>query len=742
MSPSPTTFERRCANCIDINLDDSMLDGHSALTPDGRSYVEFDLGKAEMPKYQWKRSCTLHLDTYIEDNFPGLPFLSTSIDSGCDFCAFLKDILTCREVSSLFEDLAPGFADIGELPFRLSFSFRWEHSTDRPPQDGEESFRDLKLTYLVVAVHFDETKMQQVTLYPGEPCELACRIRPFHGKGTSEFTSIAFKTYRSLDGPSDDVATWLRLEAPYVPEPLSAESLAWCRQELHDCYHGISGHDTCATPEQSDYLPTRLIDVRDAHLRIVSGKLISQHHHAGQSLPRYAALSYCWGNVAGDATNYQTTSRNHVDRQASLDPVCLPPVLQDAVAMTRALSLPYLWIDALCILQGDRDDWERESAQLHMTYSRAYVTIACLTSSCQLGFLKPWNPQTQMRFRSKIDPSISGAYGIQFANCYRDGLARDYYLDQFPPSRWFSRGWTCQENWLSSRVLFVGLDFMAVHCTAGLHTNGQRYPDETHSRKATLFGNPWIRQNWTEIVSLYADRYLTVAEDTLPAMSGIASVFSNFMGDGYLAGVWKSDILRGVLWSYARFAKPQVRSLGKLLESLDKPPETYIAPSWSWAGHRYIQFYFDAINIDLIFSCHATGSTTVRGKNPFGKVAKGHLLLTGHTWDIGPYTKTIKTSAGSIFTLGNNVEVICRLDWTTEGQVLRGNFKLILLASYCNVASVEGESKRVMQSFGLILHKWKSTRSYVRVGAFESQGRDGSIEVFFRQLAIEKVRVI
>jgi hypothetical protein len=33
----------------------------------------------------------------------------------------------------------------------------------------------------------------------------------------------------------------------------------------------------------------------------------------------------------------------------------------DAVAITKRLGLRYLWIDSVCIIQDDKDDWQKES---------------------------------------------------------------------------------------------------------------------------------------------------------------------------------------------------------------------------------------------------------------------------------------------------------------------------------------------------------------------------------------------
>lgn len=40
-----------------------------------------------------------------------------------------------------------------------------------------------------------------------------------------------------------------------------------------------------------------------------------------------------------------------------------------AVALTEQLGYQYLWIDALCTLQDNKEDWEVESATVHRVYA-------------------------------------------------------------------------------------------------------------------------------------------------------------------------------------------------------------------------------------------------------------------------------------------------------------------------------------------------------------------------------------
>lgn len=44
--------------------------------------------------------------------------------------------------------------------------------------------------------------------------------------------------------------------------------------------------------------------------------------------------------------------------------------------MTRALGLRYLWIDALCIIQDSRSDWEKRASQMARVYRICAVRSA------------------------------------------------------------------------------------------------------------------------------------------------------------------------------------------------------------------------------------------------------------------------------------------------------------------------------------------------------------------------------
>ncbi|EMD58396.1 hypothetical protein COCSADRAFT_42334, partial [Bipolaris sorokiniana ND90Pr] len=48
---------------------------------------------------------------------------------------------------------------------------------------------------------------------------------------------------------------------------------------------------------------------------------------------------------------------------------------QEALQIIRELGYRYLWIDALCIIQGDKKDWASEARKIAQVYSNAELTI-------------------------------------------------------------------------------------------------------------------------------------------------------------------------------------------------------------------------------------------------------------------------------------------------------------------------------------------------------------------------------
>ncbi|KAF1980142.1 hypothetical protein BU23DRAFT_562554 [Bimuria novae-zelandiae CBS 107.79] len=73
----------------------------------------------------------------------------------------------------------------------------------------------------------------------------------------------------------------------------------------------------------------------------------------------------------------------------SIEITHMPKTFQDAIIVTRELGLPYLWIDSLCIIQQNKEDWEVESAKMADYYGNATIMLAAANSTADTeGFLR------------------------------------------------------------------------------------------------------------------------------------------------------------------------------------------------------------------------------------------------------------------------------------------------------------------------------------------------------------------
>jgi len=125
-------------------------------------------------------------------------------------------------------------------------------------------------------------------------------------------------------------------------------------------------HEDCQLEIQS-LLPTRVIDLGD-----LDEEYEMRLYETSNVPAKYITLSHSWGNQ----NLFKTEKDSLSTRTQGIAWEELPRTFQDAVIMTRALGIRYLWIDSLCIIQDDKDDWRRESAKMCTIYRDSYLTLA------------------------------------------------------------------------------------------------------------------------------------------------------------------------------------------------------------------------------------------------------------------------------------------------------------------------------------------------------------------------------
>jgi len=210
-------------------------------------------------------------------------------------------------------------------------------------------------------------------------------------------------------------------------------------------------------------MPTRLIDIGDT-LRLVESSSVPEHS-------RYVALSHCWGQLA-ERNRFCTYKRNLEAHRtciaASVDQ--LPRSFRDAVVVARGIGVKYLWIDSLCIVQDDTQDWEHEAKRMEQVFSAAYCTIGASSAhSSAEGFLAPRQPRPCVRLRVQVSSEKDTDDGAQRNTQLYICTAIDDFSRDVEDSHLSRRGWALQERALSRRSIFYTSTQVYWECGAGVH---------------------------------------------------------------------------------------------------------------------------------------------------------------------------------------------------------------------------------------------------------------------------------
>jgi hypothetical protein len=396
-----------------------------------------------------------------------------------------------------------------------------------------------------------------------------------------------------------DCKTWLQTVESPGKETLCLQNVDWIKRHLRFCdSHNHAG-------QASSFQPSRLLDLGVDETN-VDFRLIQTSDREPASILQYAALSYCWGPEQDAKHQLRTLSLNLSQHHERIQFDASTRVVQDAITTARALSIRYLWIDALCIIQDDANDWRKESGQMGMIYAHAYVTICTPTSnSCMEGFLaRP--PSINIKFRSKLRPDIQGIYSLRHQKgrdslVYASSMSISAAMEEQDlnfAGTWPQRAWTLQERHLSKRRLYFGYSRLYLHCSA----EGLREPLDYCLFPRANFHNSFrdqvlrykkdqnmelLHDDWVDLIDEYIHCQATYEVDVFPAISGLARIMASEVNDEYVAGLWKKDLPRGLLWTVYNGYNDWSSLLHRITPGLSKP---YIAPSWSWAsiGHDYV----------------------------------------------------------------------------------------------------------------------------------------------------------
>lgn len=423
--------------------------------------------------------------------------------------------------------------------------------------------------------------------------------------------------------------------------------------------------------------------------------------------PPYATLSYCWGpNGLPDTAKLITN--NISARQAHIDGKPLPRTFQDAIRVCHQLEIHYLWIDALCIIQDSKDDWQSEGSNMGSIYRNSTITIAADSSDDADGGL--FFHLDRGNLEVQLTVGLSDGNDVQL-------VLHPMNVTSLKPktSVLKTRAWCFQERVLSPRILHffdsgvlfecrqeysmyndpllsapagsisrtgsrVGkglgrsyeeyLSFLQDELMIDYHSNHPSMADHelrfyqavtkdfADSLSNHILLRPWFRT----VLKDYTTRRLTFESDKLLAISSVAREIQHQTGATYLAGLWAEAIAYSLAWE---------SSDGSVVsnddDTKDKMPVK--RPTWSWissdAGCTWpiyesgFEWWYP--HLHQTFEPHIallSHKIELMSSDPYGQVSGGRLEVRGKAFR-GTSTPSGKPGVNGTFDM-------CVITWTGE----------------------------------------------------------------------------
>ncbi|KAF4966915.1 hypothetical protein FSARC_5448 [Fusarium sarcochroum] len=528
-------------------------------------------------------------------------------------------------------------------------------------------------------------------------------------------TGECIKIYWPITAASKD----RQISSLSLAEPLNhlnPEYLSWMNSKINSCID--HGH----LPSQDGFVPERLIKVAGDTLHLVL-----------------------------------TTDKADLDFHRP----------SDAVVATQALSIPYLWVDALCILQDQASDWEYQCTQMEKIYGNAHVTICALVNNCEEGFVERKDKITiPYQFQDISKPPA--AFSIYEPSYHRTSL------DDIMRSEWIVRGWTFQERGASTRILSFGASNVHFQCSRGQYATSEyqiSYDFEMVRRDLLNSSGPHeLYLQWNNEVAEEFTVYrfeFTRPSDVLPSLAGLAVLFASKLHDRYLAGLWENDLYRSLNW----ILRPEGKSsYSRMLDRLTRPVP-YIAPSWSWASRNsLISFNIWGETMDASaarLEC-AILDTVVNpvGTGLFGELLGGHIDISGNVFngsrrlsfveaDNYPFRHrdTLQLDDQYLLDLDTDCNVEDLFVKSGEKYELDAPVDLLVIGStigkhtfWTNRSRSQDESEPEDEqgriAYGLLIHPAEKPGEFYRIGTFISRRQgQGGLE-FFETCERKNVRLV
>ena len=556
-------------------------------------------------------------------------------------------------------------------------------------------------------------------------------------------------------------------------------SIDWAKQQLAAC---VLSHPSCrvgsSTSSSGSFLPTRLINLSPLER---NADIFLEDRDTIQPGSLYAALSYTWGT--GQLPACVTTAQTLKAHQQGIPWGAVPATFRDVIYVARQLGVSYLWIDSICIVQGDKEEWEREGGTMFHVYQNAHVTLAAAAG--RGGFTGLWKDPSghrqatlaaRLRLRDVLWPLYIRPRHDEFY---------DWRKLRFPL---FSRAWAYQERLVSPRLLlFMGSEvayqcFQACDCECGLdavppftsvyksvvgdkqvfsdrfggvqggpqplgRTDEPSAADEEEGGDYPTFRNRAHQDGsaWRQMVHDYRTMRLSNEGDRLMAIGAIAEhVQASRAGEVYLAGLWSGSLHADLLWGNGW---PRSRAWSRTKSQ----PSSPVAPSWSWASRPPLPSDSFSVMSEKIAKAMAYGQKLAEvldapcphtKDNPFGKAPSGELVLRGRLLACRFLACRFLGLTGGMILLCDGQAMY--LDYMSVYENIQhdkalwyasfGQFYLLELGSANSTISLYSRPYRL---YLMLKRKGRGEKTYVRIGIAQLPECKGSPKPFVELGSVE-----
>ena len=515
-------------------------------------------------------------------------------------------------------------------------------------------------------------------------------------------------------------------------------SLHILRNRLRACIAAVPAEQSITMGDR--FVPTRLLEIKSSGTDTQEKSVRVVDTDSLPMKPAYLSLSHRWS--PNPKLRLLKANIELLRRGISWD--MIPRTYADALLVTLSLGYNYIWIDALCIVQDDMDDWHAVAAEMGLIYRNTDMNIYAANSIGEdSGIFK-----TRDTSKLAVGTSCCGWPGMLGSHWLVEQTLDNVYDRQggFSSSHYHglsTRGWVLQEEYLPPVVAYFGAETILWNCrhtTAGelSHKEGDLCktqpvaPEIPHPPGAGLplysrsvFGKKqsasatavhWTFAEksdfWGTIVGAYSTCDLTFDYDKLSAIGGIAQEVSKLFEwseSDYIAGMWKPTFLSSMLWHTSTSRKGQ---------KTGRSP-TYTAPSWSWAcirGSVKIPTVggMDERRVKFIASILHISISTLAGA--FGPVTDGYMTLKSQVWRVRVLeihaVEWSQSYINGVFatTCGHRVDFVGR----TDDEAIEVGQEVFLA-----VRAIHSNSIKLAVD-GLMLHATGNRGEFRRMGTFDN----------------------